>query len=420
MGPVETALVVVAAVFVVGALGESVFRRTGLPDVIWLIVAGALLGPVAGLVRPSDLIGVAPLFAAITLVVVLFEGGSHLDLRGLTSSIVRALSLSFVGFAFVVLATTLLVAIASAVGLLPASWGPLHGVMLGSILGGSSSVVIMPAMGLARVEPRVSDLVSLESAFTDVYCVVGASVTIDLLLVTGGGDGGAASPGLALAGSFGIALGLGLAGGLAWVALLDRVARDEHGYTHTLAALLGLYVLAGELGGSPPLAVLTFAIVVGNAPTVGRLLRVTTERRLGVELTAVHGQIAFIIKSFFFTFIGLMLGPPWELMAIGLGAGVALYLLRRLATRVALAGKGWSPAQRDAVAACLPRGLAAGVLATLPAARGVPDTEHLPPFVFAAVVTTIVVFAAVFPRARRRLTAEAGPPADAPTPSEPR
>ncbi len=415
MDAVDTTLLVVAAIFVVGAAGEAIFRKTGLPDVIWLIAVGIALGPVAGLVTTADLLTIAPLFAAITLVVVLFQGGSQLQLGDLTSALLRALLLSFAGFALVVLGMTALVLLGAAVGLLPESWGLLHGLLLGSILGGSSSVVVMPAMALARVEPRLTNLVSLESAFTDVYCVVGASVTTDLILARASSG----NPGLALAGSFGIAIGLGLAAGMLWVVLMNRVAKGEHAYTFTLAALLGLYVLVGQLQGSAALAVLTFAVVVGNAPTLGRWLHLKRERHLSSELTVVHAQIAFIIKSFFFTFIGLMLGPPWPLLFLGVAVGIGLYLARRLTVRVVLAGSSWSRAHRAVVVACLPRGLAAGVLATLPAATGVPDTEMLPPFVFAAVVTTVVVFAIAFPRARSGLARGALPaeqrPAEGPS-----
>jgi cell volume regulation protein A len=284
--------------------------------------------------------------------------------------------------------------------------------MLGSILGGSSSVVIMPAMALAKLEGRVTSLVSLESAFTDVFCVVGASVTIQLLSAEASGM----SPGLALAQSFGIALAVGFGAGFLWVIFMERLG-GEHAYTFTLAALMALYVLVEQLEGSSALAVLTFAVVLGNAPSLGRFLHIVREPRLGTSVTLIHSQVSFIIKSFFFTFMGLMLGPPWPLFALGVGAGIGLYLVRRVAVRVALAGRGWDLDRRRLVASCLPRGLAAGVLATLPAAAGVPDTADLPPFVFAAVVTSIAVFAIAFPRARKRLAAGASASAQ-PPPSE--
>jgi potassium/hydrogen antiporter len=74
-------LLAIAAIFLIGALGEVIFQRTQIPDVIWLIFAGILLGDsVSGLVTREQLGEVAPYFAALTLVVVLFDGGSALTL----------------------------------------------------------------------------------------------------------------------------------------------------------------------------------------------------------------------------------------------------------------------------------------------------------------------------------------------------
>jgi hypothetical protein len=52
--------------------------------------------------------------------------------------------------------------------------------------------------------------------------------------------------------------------------------------------------------------------------------------------------------------------------------------------------------------------MAAGVLATLPMAAGVPDTEGLPIAVFACVLTTIAIFAIGFPLTKRRLAPSEG------------
>ena len=55
----------------------------------------------------------------------------------------------------------------------------------------------------------------------------------------------------------------------------------------------------------------------------------------------------------------------------------------------------------------LPRGMAAGVLALLPAQQGLTGTERFPVVVFAAVLTTVVLFAVGFPILKRRAAAAA-------------
>ncbi len=50
MDPVLLFLLSFAAIFIVGIAGEMVFARTGVPDVIWLMLVGIIIGPVLHLV----------------------------------------------------------------------------------------------------------------------------------------------------------------------------------------------------------------------------------------------------------------------------------------------------------------------------------------------------------------------------------
>ena len=93
MDPVAAFLLTIAGVFLIGTLGEIVFRRTGLPDVVWLIVVGVVLGPISGAVTTQRLSAIAPYFAALTLIVILFEGRSRLRVAGLGQAAGRALLL---------------------------------------------------------------------------------------------------------------------------------------------------------------------------------------------------------------------------------------------------------------------------------------------------------------------------------------
>lgn len=408
-------LLAVAGIFLIGAAGEAVFRRTSIPDVIWLILVGILLGPILRFVTREQLTGIAPYFAALTLVVVLFEGGSKLDLADVSRAAPRSALLALGTFACAAIAVAALSMVGRLVGLLPGGWSWTHGFLLGSILGGSSSIIIMPAMQQAKVEPGVASLVGLESAFTDAFCVVGASALIDVLSVSA--EAGQ-SPVAALAVSFGIGAGMGAVSGAAWLLVLRFLRDSEHAYPITLSSLIVLYVAIDHAGGSAALGILAFAVIVGNAKGISSRVGLAEQQGLGEDVRGFHTQMTFIIKSFFFTFIGAMLGPPFGLIAFGAILGGALLAARLPAVYASLMGTSFSRDERRLVVVSLPRGMAAGVLATLPAAAGVPSTEQLPTVVFAAVFTTILVFAVGFPLVRRRVrqrAAEASalvPPAD--------
>lgn len=398
--PVATFLLAVAGIFVIGAVGELIFQRTSIPDVIWLILAGILLGPVGGLVTKPQLNQIAPYFAALTLVVVLFSGGSSLRLSEVSTAAPRSSLLALLGFLFSALAVALLSKLAALVGWVPAGWSWPHGFMLGCILGGSSSIIIMPAVEKARLDPQLANLINLESALTDALCVVGTSAFIEVLVH---GSGGAAAPLLALLRSFGIALGIGAGVGMIWLLLLRFMKDSEHAYPITLSALLVVYVLIDHAGGSAALGILTVAIILGNAPSLSRLVGLAQPVELDTEVRGFHRQMVFIVKSFFFVFIGAMLGPPWSLILLGVLIGVALLIVRAPAVTLSVLGSTFDADQKKLATVALPRGMAAGVLATLPWSAHVPNTEWLPVMVFATVFTTILLFAVGFPLVRRRM-----------------
>jgi cell volume regulation protein A len=402
MDQVSLFLLTIAGVFLIGVLGEMVFERTQIPDAVWLVGVGVLLGPVSGLLAHDVLRHIAPFFAALTLIVILFDGGRRLSGSALGRSALPAIGLALATFVLSSVTVALVAQAAAAAGWLPGPWTLEHSILLGATLGGSSSVVVMPSMLLARVESRTAAVVSLESAITDVLCVVGAGTMTQLLLHASG----SAPPLAVVARTFAIGLGAGAAAGAMWMLMLRLIRGSRHAFPLTLSGLLILYVVVDRTGGSAALAVLTFAVLVGNAASILKIARLPVEPMIEAESHDFYSQLVFIVKSFFFTFIGAMLGPPWGLATLGVVIGLGLLPLRLPGAWLAAWSMKLTREERGVVTVAVPRGLAAGVLATLPAAAGVPGTEALPVVVFPAVVTSILVFAFGFRAVRARRPTE--------------
>jgi Na+:H+ antiporter len=407
MGDVDLFLVSLAAILAVGSVGGYLFTRLSIPDAIWLILAGIVLGPVLGLLHQATLTAIAPFFGALTIIVVLFEGGSRLQLLGVLRSAPRALAVALLGFVVSTALVALAVLVGVGSGILPASWNWQYGLLVGMTLGGSSSVVVMPAVLQARLPAGVSNLVSLESALTDILCVVGATSMVALMVATGATT---QDPGSAIATTFGVGLVGGLAAGLVSVPFARFVRPSPYAYPLLLAALLLVYVVVDVERGSAALAVLVFALILGNlglrvpgdgAHLIGSLDEATR---------SVHSQVTFAVKAFFFVFMGAMLGQPSLDLAFGVVLGLILVGARVVAVRGALVGTALSRPERRVVAVLAPRGLAAGVLATFPIVAGLRDAGPIPVVVYAAVITTIVAFAVALPVARRRLPAPTDEP----------
>ncbi|HLT37468.1 MAG TPA: cation:proton antiporter, partial [Enhygromyxa sp.] len=405
--PTGRYLMMIGALFVLGAGGEVIFARTQIPDVVWLILAGVSLR-VTGLIDPTVLDPILPLFSTLTLIVVLFDGGRQIVIHDLVKAAPRASALAILTFLGAMICVAVVLQLAALTGLLPDSWTFLHSLMVGAILGGSSSLVIMPSMAVAKVEPKISNLVGLESALTDALCVVVAVVLMNLIQ---SGNASGTDAVLELGENFGLALLIGLIAGWAWMPVLRALSGSQHSYPITLAALLFLTVMVGSVGGNAAMAVLTFSVVVGNADALMKMVGFSLgdkPLKLDDTVVTVHTQVAFIIKSFFFTYIGLMLAPPWSLLLLGIVVGFTLFGSRIPATMLIARAPAFNHYERKLVTVALPRGMAAGVLATMPAAAGVEGTEQLPAMVFAAVVTSIAIFAVGFRKVRTEAGASAG------------
>lgn len=407
MNPVDLFLLVIAAIFVIGVIGELIFEKTDVPDVVWLILVGILIGPVLGWVSRDGLVQIAPYFGALTLVIVLFNGGTQLRLRDLGRAAPKASFLALVSFTLSTFAVAAVSMGAHAAGIIE-TWGWLQAITLGAIVGGSSSVVIMPALSRAKLDDKLSNLVNIESALTDVLCVVVAGACVQIHLSQ---SADATTAAITLGKSFAVGLGVGAAAGFLALLVLRRIRKSQFGYPLVLGGLLVLYVLINNLEGSSALGILTASVIVGNAPNLANSVGMGKETGLSRGFRNTHDQITFIIKSFFFTFIGAMLAPPWSLIFLGVLLGLVLLVARIPAVMLLATATKIPPDQRNLVIVSMPRGMAAGVLAMIPAAVDptMPGTEILPVVVFACVFTTILVFAVGFPMTKAKLTSAAEP-----------
>jgi cell volume regulation protein A len=163
--------------------------------------------------------------------------------------------------------------------------------------------------------------------------------------------------------------------------------------------MLALYAITNVFRGNGATAVLVASLLVGNASfIVPRLFPgahgpvFASTETIGV----MQDQMTFLIKSFFFFLIGLMF--PTDLKAIVLAAVCVLFLMSMRVPAVLISTRGIVLGKKDFwfLCAAIPRGLAAGVLSTLPVHYGVPGAENLAPFIFAVIVLSVLVFAICF------------------------
>lgn len=378
---VALAFLLAGVVLAVGALSSYLFRRTGFPELLFLIALGAILGPFLGLIKPSSVLPLAPYLATLALIVILFEGGLNLDLRRTIMESPRAVLLASLGFFLAVVFTALFSLYVLGLGLL-------YGVLVGCIVGGSSSIVVLSLAPKIGVSDRCSTILSVESAITDILCTVGA-LTVLGIIVSG-------LPPIehvlqSVAGEFSTGAMLGAIGGFFWLNVLVRIRGEPYAYMFTLGVAFMLYFFSESLGGSGAFSILMFGLVLGNDIHILKFLHRSEMSVVDESMRRFEAEIAFLIRTFFFLYLGLMIAFD-SVASIFLGIMLSLVLLA--ARWVAVNAVTFSSPmkyERRVMTMLLSRGLAAAVLATLPAQLGLQHADLILTIAVVVILSTAVI-----------------------------
>jgi len=389
MDPAVIAFFVAAVIIILGFLGEEFFKRTSIPEAILLLLFGVLLGPVFHLFAQEELLAITPYFAALALIIILFDGGLNMNIYEAVKNSPRALVLAISGWILNVLVTT-------AFCKFVLGWRLLNGLLLGSIIGGGSSIIVIALIRKLKVTEKIETVLSLESILTDVLCTVGAFTAINILLqeVSEEGVSGAIDLGSAL-GSVGLAFGVGILVGLgfgvAWLIILEKLKGKPNAYMLTLAVLFLTFVVTTNLGGNGALSALFLGLMIGNSRPIAKLLKFRTTVSIDDNVRDFHCQISFLIRSFFFVFTGLLFSfSSLTSVFFAIFLSFAFLGIRFIVVKMAALKSELHEAE-TLMTIMFPRGLAAAVLASLPLTSGVPDSQVFPEIAFIVILTTIIV-----------------------------
>ena len=392
---VPLALIISALIIVIGFLGNYLFEKKGIPDMLFLIALGMIVGPVLHIFDTNAIQGFAPFISALALVFILFDGGMGLGIRQVLSHSPRAVLLALLGFLFSVLVVALFMILLFG---MPLSYG----LLFGSIFGGSSSIVVISLASKIKISERGSTTLILESATTDILCIV-VSLAIIGAIMTGHTD--FASIGAGISGKFLIGAGIGVALGILGLFILRRVSYLPFSYMLTLAIALFAYAISETVGGSGALSALLFGLMLGNETAIFKLLRRKTTTNLAVDdgLKRFKSEIAFFIRTFFFVFLGIIVTiSNVNFIFLGIALSILLLIVRYGAVYLTTL-KSELKNERPILTFVLTRGLAAAVLATLPAQYGL---SYAPLFINFAVViimsTAVIATVGVIALSRKK------------------
>jgi len=381
-GPIASAHVILLAAGVViflGVAGEAFFKKTGIPDVAFLMIFGVIIGPVLGIIQPDAVIEVVPYFAALALIIIMFDGGLNLDIKHIVKTAHFSVTLAVLGFILSVVIITL--AAHYALG-----WLWLESILLATIVGGSSSAIVFGLVKNIKISEEVKSMLSFESALTDILAMIVAFILFEAVLI-GHFDLQTIQETLGRAVVVGLVLGFGV--GIPWMYVSTKFGNAQHAYMLTLGILFVLFFLANSFGESGALTALVFGLMLGNKRHLSRILRFKLPK---IEMSdPTHDQLTFLVRSFFFVFVGLMASfGQIEYVVFGILITIVVFGGRIFVGKITLT-KRFSKLDRAVTNSMIPRGLAAAVLATYPVTMGLSNGEAYPQIIFFIILSSVII-----------------------------
>jgi len=376
------ALSLAAFVILLGFFGNLFFKKTDIPNILWLVGFGLVLGPITGMVDPSFFISVSTLFSTLAIIIILFDGGIYLDIYKLFKEFPRSMLLAITGFVFTVMATT-----AVMVGF---GYSILLGVLMGAVIGGTCSPTVISIVSkMKNVGEGTKTIIDLETSLTDVFSIVLAIAVINTLV----GGAGVESAVQFLASGFSVGAVAGILAGLAWLPLMRKLVAYEFSYVVTLALLFLIYSTVELLHGNGAMACLLFGVVLANGKKIYGMLQF---ENLAYEMDSTtkqfHSFIAFLITTFFFVYLGLVVTVQnTSLIVLGVVLAVASLIARYGATWISTYKGEFTGFEKKTIWMLFPKGLTAAVLAYLPVSMKVPGTEGFADIVFTVIIVTVIM-----------------------------
>jgi NhaP-type Na+/H+ or K+/H+ antiporter/Trk K+ transport system NAD-binding subunit len=373
----------VAAIIAIGVAAQILADRFQIPSIVFLIVAGVVLGPEGlGVISPESF-GALPAIVGLSVAIIVFEGAFHLRIEKLRQARRESLRLVTIGALIALTGTAVVVRYA-----LGASWG--IAVLIGTLLVATGPTVITPILKVVPVRDRVAAALETEGIVNDVTAAILAVVVFETIRL----ENPTPLESFLL---FAQRLGGGVLVGVAVAGIVWSVLRYIDLSPGEAPRNARLVVLAGALVAYGAAETIASEAGVAAVATAGVLL-CNMDVPYEDQISAFKGDITLLVLSFVFIALAALLEFE-DLLALGLGGlvvVVAVVGIRLLLVYLSTVGGEFTVRERLFVGFVGPRGIIPASVATLFAielqAAGRDDAASLlVGTVFLVIITTVAL-----------------------------
>ena len=377
---------IIGLIAVIGFFANFIFKKFKIPDLIILLILGIIIN-LLNIFQDTWLTTILPYFSSLALMFILFEGGTEMKFYSAIKEIPRASILTIILF---ILSVSGIAVISTSLLNLSIELATL----LGVIVGGSSSAIVIPLLqGIDEkiISKDTKSFLSLESALTDALCIVVAIAILETLSL----NSNIGLPEIInqIISSFSIAVVFGMIFGLFWIKLLPMLEKYEFHYILTISMVFLIYSITEYFNGTGAISSLIFGIVLGNGKEIGGMFKMKNVKNMTPTTNIFHKQIAFFIRTFFFVILGLIVSiKSIDMFLYGTLLTFILLLVRVIGSRIVIYNYKIEYTDKKIISIMFPRGLAAAVLAPLPYIQyKFANTVFFPDIIFSVIVTSVII-----------------------------
>lgn len=394
MDSTALSLVVLGTLVFAAHVFSELFSRKRVPDLLLLLIIGIIIGPVFKIVTPEDLGGFGQVFSTLTLVIILFEGGSELSLSNIRTSFKDMIGLTLVSYFLIMIVFGIL-----GHYILQLPWATSF--FMSAVLGGAAEAIVIPLTKHLKISENSKATLVLETSFSTVVCFIISLALFNAVksqqFEIGKTIGNIIS-------SFVLAGIIGFAGAVFWAIVLQKIRTVKNSTFTTPAFVFIIYGINSILGFSGEIAALTFGITLTNIDAVYnsifKKLFKNKPNSLNYNERMLFSEMAFLLRTFVFVYIGISIQlNDWKSILIGLAITLILLILRILSVRwtVVRNNDGYTEMEAMYMSCMVSKGLVAAILAALLKQAGLPFADEVQNIVYSVILFSIVFTCAMIP-----------------------
>lgn len=269
----------------------------------------------------------------------------------------------------------------------------INSLIVGVILSATSSAVVIPLIQKLKLGKSTKTVLVLESAIIDIICFI-----LTLAFIEAAKEGSGVNVGSVVGSvfsSFVMATIIGFISGIAWSSLLQKVRNFKNSMFLTPAYLFIVYGTAETLGFSGAMSTLAVGITISNIEFFHFKFLERYQKDRELKLTQREkdflGELVFVLKTFFFVYIGISIPFNNSIALIsGLIITVVLLIMRIFIAKF-FSPKHSNGFDKSIIGLMIPKGLVAAVLASIPEQVGLPQGDMIKNIVYATVLFSILL-----------------------------